>query len=61
MFDNLQRKMFPTYFTLISACLAISVVTFVYLHPWKMASTIQRYQLGFLLSMLGCNLPPPSS
>ena len=48
--------MFPAYFTLISACAAISVAAFAYLHPWKTASTVERYQLGFLLSALGCNL-----
>ncbi|CAN6343285.1 unnamed protein product, partial [Urochloa humidicola] len=56
MFGNLQSKMFPAYFTLISACAAISVAAFAYLHPWKTASTVERYQLGFLLSSLGCNL-----
>jgi hypothetical protein len=48
--------MFPAYFMLISACSAISVAAFAYLHPWKTASTIERYQLGFLISALGCNL-----
>ncbi|CAL4898738.1 unnamed protein product [Urochloa decumbens] len=56
MFGNLQSKMFPAYFTLISSCAAISVAAFAYLHPWKTASTVERYQLGFLLSALGCNL-----
>ena len=56
MFGNLQSKMFPAYFTLISACAAISVAAFAYLHPWKTASTVEPYQLGFLLSALGCNL-----
>lgn len=56
MFGNLQSKMFPAYFALISACAAISVAAFAYLHPWKTASTLERYQLGFLLSALGCNL-----
>ncbi|PUZ45776.1 hypothetical protein GQ55_8G251700 [Panicum hallii var. hallii] len=55
-FGNLQGKMFPAYFTLISVCSAISVAAFAYLHPWKTSSTIERYQLGFLLSALGCNL-----
>jgi hypothetical protein len=55
-FGNLQSKMFPAYFTLISTCAAISVAAFAYLHPWKTASAIDRYQLGFLLSALGCNL-----
>lgn len=55
-FGNLQSKMFPAYFTLISACAAISVAAFAYLHPWKTASAVERYQLGFLLSALGCDL-----
>ncbi|OEL18293.1 putative beta-D-xylosidase 2 [Dichanthelium oligosanthes] len=55
-FGSLQGKMFPTYFMLISVCSAISVSAFAYLHPWKTALTIERYQLGFLLSALGCNL-----
>ncbi|CAL4986019.1 unnamed protein product [Urochloa decumbens] len=55
-FGSLQGKMFPAYFTLISACSAISVAAFAYLHPWKTAATIERYQLGFLLMALGCNL-----
>ncbi|CAL4990588.1 unnamed protein product [Urochloa decumbens] len=55
-FGSLQGKMFPAYFMLISTSSAISVAAFAYLHPWKMASTIERYQLGFLLSALGCNL-----
>uniref|UniRef100_A0A8R7UCQ1 TMEM205-like domain-containing protein n=1 Tax=Triticum urartu TaxID=4572 RepID=A0A8R7UCQ1_TRIUA len=37
-FGNLQGKMFPAYFTLISACAAVSVAAFAYLHPWKAAS-----------------------
>ncbi|CAN6308305.1 unnamed protein product [Urochloa humidicola] len=48
--------MFPAYFMLISASSAVSVAAFAYLHPWKTASTIERHQLGFLLSALGCNL-----
>jgi hypothetical protein len=48
--------MFPAYFTLISACAAISVAAFAYLHPWKTASAVERYQLGFLISALGFNL-----
>ncbi|XP_062183525.1 uncharacterized protein LOC133887553 isoform X1 [Phragmites australis] len=55
-FGNLQSKMFPAYFTLISACAAISVAAFAYPHPWKTTSAVERYQLGFLLSALGCNL-----
>uniref|UniRef100_A0A0D9XV90 TMEM205-like domain-containing protein n=1 Tax=Leersia perrieri TaxID=77586 RepID=A0A0D9XV90_9ORYZ len=55
-FGSLQGKMFPAYFMLISACSAISVAAFAYLHPWKTASTIERYQLGFLLAALGFDL-----
>uniref|UniRef100_M8B7V4 TMEM205-like domain-containing protein n=1 Tax=Aegilops tauschii TaxID=37682 RepID=M8B7V4_AEGTA len=55
-FGNLQGKMFPAYFTLISACAAVSVAAFAYLHPWKAASAVERYQLGFLISALGFNL-----
>ncbi|CAN6226615.1 unnamed protein product [Urochloa humidicola] len=55
-FGSLQGKMFPAYFMLISVSSAISVAAFAYLHPWKTASTIEHYQLGFLLSALGCNL-----
>ncbi|WOL03270.1 transmembrane protein 205-like [Canna indica] len=55
-FGNLQGKMFPAYFMLTSVCAAISVAAFAYLHPWRSASTIERYQLGFLLSALGFDL-----
>jgi hypothetical protein len=55
-FGNLQSKMFPAYFTLISVCAAISVAAFAYLHPRKTAAAVECYQLGFLLSALGCNL-----
>ena len=48
--------MFPAYFTLISACAAVSVAAFAYLHPWKTASAVERYQLGFLVAALGFNL-----
>lgn len=55
-FGNLQGKMFPAYFTLISVCAAVSVAAFAYLHPWKTATTVERYQLGFLLAALGFDL-----
>ncbi|XP_038988452.1 transmembrane protein 205-like [Phoenix dactylifera] len=55
-FGNLQSKMFPAYFMAVSVCAAISVAAFAYLHPWKSASSLERYQLGFLLSSLGFNL-----
>lgn len=48
--------MFPAYFTLISVCAAVSVAAFAYLHPWKTATTVERYQLGFLLAALGFDL-----
>ncbi|CAA7398371.1 unnamed protein product [Spirodela intermedia] len=55
-FGNLQGKMFPAYFSTLSVCVAITVAAFAYLHPWKSASTMERYQLGFLLSSFGFNL-----
>ncbi|KAL9360339.1 hypothetical protein Peur_048462 [Populus x canadensis] len=55
-FGNLQSKMFPAYFLLVGVCCAISVVAFGYLHPWKSASTAEKYQLGFLLSSFAFNL-----
>ncbi|XP_062197470.1 uncharacterized protein LOC133900375 [Phragmites australis] len=55
-FGSLQGKMFPAYFMLMSVCSAISVAAFAYLHPWKTSSTIECYQLGFLIAALGCNL-----
>ncbi|CAO2194231.1 unnamed protein product, partial [Urochloa humidicola] len=55
---SLQRKMFLAYFMLISVSSARSVAAFAYLYPWKTASTIERYQLRFLLSGLGPWLQP---
>ncbi|KAJ3681349.1 hypothetical protein LUZ60_015838 [Juncus effusus] len=55
-FGNLQGKMFPAYFSMISVCAAVCVASFAYLHPWKSASQLERYQLGFLLSSLSFNL-----
>ncbi|KAF8394642.1 hypothetical protein HHK36_020858 [Tetracentron sinense] len=55
-FGNLQSKMFPAYFSLVSVCSAISVASFSYLHPWKSSSSAERYQLGFLLSSFAFNL-----
>ncbi|CAL9750312.1 unnamed protein product [Musa acuminata subsp. burmannicoides] len=55
-FGNLQGKMFPAYFMVLSVCAAVSVAAFAYLHPWSLASPIERYQLGFLLSALGFDL-----
>ena len=55
-FGNLQSKMFPAYFSILSICLAVCVVTFAYMHPWKSSSYLERYQLGFLLSSFGFNL-----
>jgi len=56
MFGNLQSKMFPAYFMVVSVSAATSVAAFAYLHPWKSASSVEKYQLGFLLSALGFNL-----
>ncbi|KAJ8503930.1 hypothetical protein OPV22_004816 [Ensete ventricosum] len=55
-FGNLQSKMFPAYFMVVSVCAAVSVAAFAYLHPWRSASSVERYQLGFLLSALGFDL-----
>uniref|UniRef100_A0A7N0T9K2 TMEM205-like domain-containing protein n=1 Tax=Kalanchoe fedtschenkoi TaxID=63787 RepID=A0A7N0T9K2_KALFE len=55
-FGNLQSKMFPAYFTLVGVCCAISVAAFAYLHPYKTASAVEKYQLGFLLSAFAFNL-----
>ncbi|CAM8928077.1 unnamed protein product [Rhodiola kirilowii] len=55
-FGNLQSKMFPAYFTLVGVCCALSVAAFAYLHPFKTASTVDKYQLGFLLSAFAFNL-----
>ncbi|GJN05114.1 hypothetical protein PR202_ga22719 [Eleusine coracana subsp. coracana] len=55
-FGSLQGNMFPAYFMLISVCSAISVAAFAYLHPWETASTLERYQLGLLISALGFDL-----
>ncbi|WCJ22298.1 Late embryogenesis abundant protein (LEA) family protein [Euphorbia peplus] len=55
-FGNLQSKMFPAYFWLVGVCCATSVASFGYLHPWKSATTSEKYQLGFLLSSLAFNL-----
>uniref|UniRef100_A0A2P2KWZ7 TMEM205-like domain-containing protein n=1 Tax=Rhizophora mucronata TaxID=61149 RepID=A0A2P2KWZ7_RHIMU len=55
-FGNLQSKMFPAYFSLVGICCAISVASLGYLHPWKSASTAEKYQLGFLFSAFLFNL-----
>ncbi|TVU12259.1 hypothetical protein EJB05_45894, partial [Eragrostis curvula] len=55
-FGSLQGMVFQAYFMLKSVCSAISVTAFAYLHPWKTALTIERYQLGFLIVALGCDL-----
>ncbi|KAG0448928.1 hypothetical protein HPP92_027566 [Vanilla planifolia] len=48
-FGNLQSKMFPAFFTLVSVTAAASVAAFAYIHPWQSSSSLERYQLGFLL------------
>lgn len=55
-FGNLQSKMFPAYFSVVSVCCAASVACFGYTHPWKSASTAEKYQLGFLVSAFAFNL-----
>ncbi|XP_058188383.1 uncharacterized protein LOC131305350 [Rhododendron vialii] len=55
-FGNLQSKMFPAYFAMVGVCCAVCVTCFGYLHPWKSASTSEKYQLGFLLSAFVFNL-----
>jgi len=55
-FGNLQSKMFPAYFAMVGVCCAICVTCFGYLHPWKAASTSEKYQLGLLLSAFVFNL-----
>ena len=55
-FGNLQSKMFPAYFSMVGVCIAVTVASFGYLHPWKTSSTSERYQLGFLISALAFNL-----
>ncbi|KAK4765843.1 hypothetical protein SAY87_007485 [Trapa incisa] len=56
MFGNLQSKMFPAYFALVGVSCSISLASFGYLHPWKTASTTEKYQLGFLASSFAFNL-----
>lgn len=55
-FGNLQSKMFPAYFSMVSICCAVSVAAFGYIHPWRTSSSTERYQLGFLLSAFAFNL-----
>ncbi|KAK3128584.1 hypothetical protein QOZ80_6BG0463720 [Eleusine coracana subsp. coracana] len=55
-FGSLQGTLFQAYFMLKSVCSATSLAAFAYLHPWKTSSTIEGYQLGFLIVALGCDL-----
>ncbi|OVA16816.1 protein of unknown function DUF4149 [Macleaya cordata] len=55
-FGNLQSKMFPAYFSMVTVCSAISLASFGYLHPWKSSSSAEKYQLGFMLSSFAFNL-----
>ncbi|KAF8393724.1 hypothetical protein HHK36_019922 [Tetracentron sinense] len=41
--------MFLAFFSMVCVCCATSVASFGYFHPWKSASAVERYQLGFLL------------
>ncbi|XP_074316634.1 uncharacterized protein LOC141652916 isoform X2 [Silene latifolia] len=47
-FGNLRSKIFPAYFAMVGFCCSISIATFGYLHPWKSASSTEKYQLGFM-------------
>ncbi|TYH06248.1 hypothetical protein ES288_A08G141500v1 [Gossypium darwinii] len=55
-FGNLQSKMFPAYFSMVGVCCAVSAAAFGYMHPWKSATTTEKYQLGFLVSAFAFNL-----
>ncbi|GMI85823.1 hypothetical protein like AT3G62580 [Hibiscus trionum] len=55
-FGNLQSKMFPAYFSLVGVCCAIAAAAFGYKHPWKSATTAEKYQLGFLVSAFAFSL-----
>ncbi|KAK8650658.1 hypothetical protein V6N13_140286 [Hibiscus sabdariffa] len=55
-FGNLQSKMFPAYFSLVGVCCAIAAAAFGYIHPWKSATTAEKYQLGFLVSAFAFSL-----
>nr|GME09858.1 transmembrane protein 205 [Ipomoea batatas] len=55
-FGNLQSKMFPAYFTLVGVCCAVSVAAFGYMHPWKTATSAEKYQIGFILGAFAFNL-----
>ncbi|KAE8679594.1 Detected protein of confused Function [Hibiscus syriacus] len=55
-FGNLQSKMFPAYFSLVGVCCAIAAAAFGYTHPWKSATTAEKYQLGFLVSAFSFSL-----
>lgn len=54
-FGNLQSKMFPAYFSLVGVCCAVSAASFGYLHPFKTASSTEKYQLGFLVAAFAFN------
>eukprot|EP00252_Welwitschia_mirabilis_P021899 TRINITY_DN5750_c0_g1_i1.p1 TRINITY_DN5750_c0_g1~~TRINITY_DN5750_c0_g1_i1.p1 ORF type:complete len:221 (+),score=24.45 TRINITY_DN5750_c0_g1_i1:126-788(+) len=58
-FGNLQGKMFPAYFSLVSGCAAICVAVFSVIHPLASASSFEKLQMVFLVSSLLlslCNL-----
>ncbi|KAL4340551.1 hypothetical protein GQ457_08G021710 [Hibiscus cannabinus] len=55
-FGNLQSKMFPAYFSLVGVCCAVAAAAFGYVHPWKSATTAEKYQLGFLVSAFAFSL-----
>lgn len=51
-FGNLQGKMFPAYFSMVSVCAAICVAAFSLTHPWYSASSVEKLQIGLLVSFL---------
>ncbi|GJN29435.1 hypothetical protein PR202_gb17661 [Eleusine coracana subsp. coracana] len=54
--DTLRHRTLPSLFGIDLAAAATSLAAFAYLHPWKTSSTIEGYQLGFLIVALGCDL-----
>eukprot|EP01018_Ginkgo_biloba_P027430 Gb_23856 [translate_table: standard] len=55
-FGNLQGKMFPAYFAMVAVCGAICVAAFSLIHPWSSASSVEKLQIGLLVSSLGFTL-----
>eukprot|EP01018_Ginkgo_biloba_P027425 Gb_39605 [translate_table: standard] len=55
-FGNLQGKLFPAYFSMVAVCGAICVAAFSFMHPWSSASSVEKLQIGLLVSSLGFTL-----